>query len=448
MPLTTYTVTLRTMLADAVTPREGTWYLTVNTVDGRLTDDAGNQVLSGVVEKVTAAGVATYTLPALPQSGVLPSGATYRLSFRPNDGGAPLEVASFGLTANKTLDDLIDAPTEVVVTPSLVTQAEAAATAAAGSAASAAFTVTTVQAALVELDTEKVSKATTTAGTVISDGDNHPVKFATPSGAHWQLNTQTSVVDTNDHLFRRVYNYDLTGSNKREIDDVAVREAFETNYQGVFEWNLDLHADNNTLDLTAPFRPLFYTYEWATGASRWVFTGQTFAQQNRDAISLIVAPYSNTQDAPAFAATKADGTTQFAYMSVKNGSYFGAPSASVAALTACGTTGQTARIFQALDAAGAEGVAVAANGELVSNNTVYFFGKTASTIPLRVQGKSGQTANLINVIDNAANPLFDITPEGRPWIRNGGRGILMHSLAGTKYEVTVSNAGALVVTAV
>lgn len=142
----------------------------------------------------------------------------------------------------------------------------------------------------------KVSKATTTAGTEISDGDDHPVKFRTPSGANWSLSTQTSVTDPLDHVFRFTYNYDLSQADRREIDDVAIRIGFESNFQGAFELNVDLTPANGSLILQAATRPFAYTFDW-DGTSTLTYKG-TLIVQALDAAQEYVARFRDYTGAP------------------------------------------------------------------------------------------------------------------------------------------------------
>lgn len=140
MALTTHTVTLHTEFLDH-TPIEGTWTLVILTTGKMLLDEDNNTILSGDLVKTTTTGDALYTLPAIPQVGVLPGDASYRLIFEPSSPNADRIVSNpFTLETDKTLNDILTLSGEPI-TLSILQQAIAAQVAAEAAAAEAAASV-------------------------------------------------------------------------------------------------------------------------------------------------------------------------------------------------------------------------------------------------------------------------------------------------------------------
>lgn len=250
----------------------------------------------------------------------------------------------------------------------------------------------------VTLDRDFVAKATTTAGGVASTGPQRPQIFQTPSGAHWQIDTEVAPNDAADELFRRVYNIDLTQAGKRRIDKEAIREAFESSYLGVFEWNLNLYPRDidpvgGLLDLTPPFRPWFYTYEWASATSRLAFKGLIHAQNTRDISSIQAAAWSDTQTAPVLATTKADGNTLGAL----------AVYAASGVVVTANSANNTALTINANASPNAEPVQVYRGA--VKTTWMDVSGQWASTVGFQLQG----SALLVGLRDGAQNTGFSIS---------------------------------------
>lgn len=143
MVLATHTVTLHTEFVDS-TAMDGTWTLLIETSGKRLLDSAGGILLSGDLVKPTMNGLVVYTLPAIPQNGVLPGDASYRLIFEPSSPDADRIVSEkFTLQANKTLADVLTVSGEPV-TLSILQQAIAAEVAAENAAAAAAAALASI----------------------------------------------------------------------------------------------------------------------------------------------------------------------------------------------------------------------------------------------------------------------------------------------------------------
>lgn len=120
MPLTTYTVTLETTEYDLATPIDGEWSLKVLTEKGTLKDATTGKVAVAAHKQGTTAGVAVFTLAALPQANLEPADAYYQLTFRPYAKGARAIVTDpFLLDGPKTLDDLTTDSGQPV-TPTLI----------------------------------------------------------------------------------------------------------------------------------------------------------------------------------------------------------------------------------------------------------------------------------------------------------------------------------------
>ena len=217
--------------------------------------------------------------------------------------------------------------------------------------------------------------AVDSAGAVVSTDDLHPKIWQTPGGGNWHIDTQTAS-DPEDHLFRRVYNYDMTAADTRRVDDVAVREALESNYFGSFEWDLDLTPKNGgtPLALQAGFRPWYYTYAWATGASRLAFKGKIFAQSNMDDNSIAAVAFSDSQTSAVFATLKADGVTGGSFsVSASSGVHIAPIDINHYALSIMATAPRKQNIVQVV-VNGTPSILVDVWGRLICSGAIGFYG--------------------------------------------------------------------------
>lgn len=133
MALTYHNVALNVGITSAGT-RSGSFTLEIVTTNGVLVDALNDVVLIGR-SGITAG---TLALPAIPQDGIGPVGAAYRLTFVPTGAGDALSTDPFVLTADTSFRALLALVTsDLPITPALVLAAQDAADRAEAAAATA-----------------------------------------------------------------------------------------------------------------------------------------------------------------------------------------------------------------------------------------------------------------------------------------------------------------------
>jgi hypothetical protein len=135
--LVTHTITGQVLRPDGVTPLVGTWYVELVSDTGSVLDHDEDGFRAGIASHTTdETGAVNWTLPATHQPGSEPMDYFYRIWFSSEHGDVKVEKQYITLDEDSTIDELLEAPTVVPVTPSMVSQAEAAADRAEAAAAS------------------------------------------------------------------------------------------------------------------------------------------------------------------------------------------------------------------------------------------------------------------------------------------------------------------------
>jgi hypothetical protein len=121
---------------DTTTPMNGTAKVEVVTSNGTMSNSLMHAILAGISARPIVGGVVDIELPTLPQTGITPAGAAYRMTITSKDGKTTLGPWTFTLPNDTTIDELNEV-TDAPITPDLIAQAQAAATDALAAAAEA-----------------------------------------------------------------------------------------------------------------------------------------------------------------------------------------------------------------------------------------------------------------------------------------------------------------------
>jgi hypothetical protein len=135
-----HTVTGKMFLPDGVTPLVGTWYFQIISSSGMVLDHDYEGFRYGVAAFATSpTGDIDIELPATTQPDSEPSDYFYSFWFVSTRGTDKIDKQVTTLVADSTIDEILETPFSVPVTPSQVTQVLEAAEAATAAAASAAY---------------------------------------------------------------------------------------------------------------------------------------------------------------------------------------------------------------------------------------------------------------------------------------------------------------------